>query len=535
MPALILSAILLLVLISAPAAALSETDVAGPLEELNPEVRLLPISLHDCLCIALANSLDIEVQKYEPRINAADILSQKGVFDPHVFFNATYVDTTVPLPSRVQVATGGLTAVLAKQWTLAGGLTGAIPSGLTYEASITSLHTPSSTITDFFGTNGQQEFETVLTVSQPLLKNFGIGVNTTGIRAAEKAKEASVYQLEQAVMETVFAVEQAYWNLAFAYENLRVKANSLHLAQNLLEENKVRLQVGVVAPLAVLQSETGASFREEELIAAQAGVEQASDTLVSLINLFPGQMNWDVQVVPTDELAVTPPGKYLQDREVELALRKRPELWALVKQREAAELQAKYTKNQLLPSLNLNGMVGLTGLDSDFNSSFLFGTPIPPYPETGIDPAADDLFSGDNFQWSLGFTFEIPLGARLERGQYRAATLQVSQLDTSIQNLRLLIVQDVRGALRQIQANWEQVQAARVTTDFRRKSLDAQRKKYDVGATTTFDLLQYENELAQAEADSMLAQVQYRISLSNLHRATGTLLEYLNVRLSVDP
>jgi outer membrane protein TolC len=198
-------------------------------------------------------------------------------------------------------------------------------------------------------------------------------------------------------------------------------------------------------------------------------------------------------------------------------------------------LEAKFAKNQLLPALNLNASAGLVGLDSDFNSSFFTPTPVPPFPDVGIDEAADDLFSGENFQWLLGFTFEMPLGSHFERGQSRAANLQASQLDTSIQNLRLLIIQDIRDALRQIQTQWERVQASRATAYFSRKSLEAEKKRYDVGATTTFDLLQRENDLAEAEANQLNAEVQYQIALANLRRATGTLLEFLDVTVEVAP
>jgi len=379
---------------SVPATEQAKKESAAPaMEDLIPEEKLLPLSLQECLCFALANSLDIEIEGYLPRISAAEIISQKGTFDPHLFFSAIYVDTMIPLPSSVAVQTGGLTAIEARQWTLTGGLTGVIPSGLFYEATITSNHMPTSTITEFFNTEGQQRFETVLTLSQPLLKNFGVDINTTGIRAAEKGKEASVYQLKQTVIDTLFAVEQAYWNLVFSYENLKVRLTSLRLARNLLEENKIRLKVGVMAPLDVLQSETGVASREEEVIVALSVVKRASDTLISRMNLFPGKDNWDVQIYPTDALAVGPPTEYREGEQIGLALRERPDLRALILQREIAQIQAKYAKNQLLPALNLNASAGLIGLDTHFNPLTI--SP-PPFPHTGIDRAWDDLVSGDN-------------------------------------------------------------------------------------------------------------------------------------------
>ncbi len=535
MPAVLLAIILFLFSVTTPAPALQEADVAPLPEGFSWKAELIPLSLQDSICLALTNNIDIETRQYLPRIDLAAIESQKGLFDPHIYANATYVDTTVPLPASTSVQTGGLTAVKAKQWLITGGVTGAIISGLTYDASITSEHTPSSTITDFFGTRGQQRFTVVLTVSQPLLKNFGTDVNMTGIRVAEITKEASVYQLEQTVMDTLFAVENAYWNLVFTYENLRVKLNSLKLSQDLLKENRIRLEVGVVSSLDVLQSETGVASREEDVILAQRAVEAASDTLIALINLYPGESVWSGQILPTDEAIIAPPAEYVEGQQIALAMKNRPELQALIKQQEAAALQVKYTRNQLLPSLNLNASVGSIGLDYDFNSSFLTETPVPPFPHTGVDRAFDDLTSGDNLQWGLGLTFEMPLGEHFERGQYKTANLQLSQIDTSIQSLRLTLIQDVRGALRQVQTLWEEVNATHVTTEFRRQSLQAEYKKYQVGATTTFDLLQFENELAVAQALEMVATTQYKTAQANLRRATGTLLDHLNVRMEVDP
>ncbi|MBI4830081.1 MAG: TolC family protein, partial [Candidatus Lindowbacteria bacterium] len=400
------------------AAQTQPVEQAQTIERMTSAANVLHLSLQDCISAALKNNLDIEVEKYVPSISDADVQAQKGLFDPHIFFNATYINRMDPLPASVSVATGGLTAVETEQWLLSGGLTGAIVTGLAYEATVSSDHTPFSTITDFFESNGEQRFGTALTVTQPLLKNFGIDVNTTGIRAAVKNKEASVYELELTILTTLFDVETAYWELIFARENLKAKLHSLELAQNLLDENRIRLKVGVIAPLAVLQSETGVAIREQDVILARSRVEDAEDQLIKVTNLFPEQFIWDVEIVPAYTPGVLPPKQYLEGEEIAAALTNRPELKQLLKQQEAAELNARFTKNQLLPALDLNASIGLLGLDEDFDSSLFtlssLGLPLPPPPDKGADPAADDLFSGDNLQWTIGFKFELPWGSHTE-------------------------------------------------------------------------------------------------------------------------
>jgi len=524
---------------SAQAAEPPMQSIEELIEEISPGAGLLYLSLEDCIAAALKNNLDIEVERYVPKISDAAVRSQRGVFDPHLYFNATYFDGEIPLPTRVSIATGGLTAVEAEQWFLTGGITGAIPTGLIYDLGIASEHTPFSTITDFFDANGEQKLDAFLTLTQPLLKNFGRDINTTGIRVAVKNKETAVYQLEQKILETVFEVEQAYWELVFAWENLGVKNRSLRLAQNLLDENRIRLRVGVIPQLAVLQSETGVALREEEVFVARSAVQDARDRLIKSTNLFPEELVWDVQIIPQDEPRTDPPAHYREDEHIAAALRNRPELKQLLKQQEVAELGSRFAKNQMLPSLDLNASVGLVGLDSDFDSSFLpavfLGLPLPPPPDKGIDPAVDDLFSGDNFRWMVGLTFEFPWGNHAARGQYTAANLQVSQLDASVRNLRQVIIQDTRSALRAIDSNWKRVLSTRETTRFRRESLIAEKKKYDVGVSTAHDLLKFEEELAEARANERRATVDYTLSLTNLMRADATLLQARSVKVSVDP
>ncbi len=506
------------------------------IETFKPGATLMRLSLHDCIVSALRNNLDIEIERFATDISDAGIQSEKGVFDPRLYFNTTYIERKDPLPIRVSIATGGLSAVETEQWIITGGLAGAIPTGLTYDLRASSEHTPFSTITDFFRANGEQRFETSLTISQPVLKNFGVDINTTGIRVAIRNKEASGYQLAQKIMDTLFAVETAYWELVFAYENLRVRTKSLQLAQNLLEENRIRLDVGVIPPLAVLQSETGVAFREEEVIFALRELGDRRDELIQVANLFPGQLIWDVEIVPTDEPSVSPAGEYKEREQITAALKNRPELIRLLKLQEAAEIGARFAKNQLLPTLNLNASVGFIGLDDEFDSSFLpslsLGLPVST-PDKGIDPAIDDLFSGDNLQWVVGFTFEAPWGRNFEKGQYKAARLEASQVDASIRNLQLFIIQDVRNALRGIETDWNRVISTEKTRKYRVENLKAERKKFDVGVSTAHDLLEFEEDLAEAEANEQRAIIDYTLSLTNLLRANGALLPARNVRLDI--
>jgi outer membrane protein TolC len=291
--------------------------------------------------------------------------------------------------------------------------------------------------------------------------------------------------------------------------------------------------VGVIPQLAVLQSETGVAFREEELIVARNEVANARDRLIRVVNLFPGEVIWAVAIVPQDEPLVFPPSDYVEDDQISMALQNRPELKQIIKQQEAAELGSRYAKNQLLPSFDITGSMGLVGLDGDYDSSFIpivmGGFPPPPPPHKGLHHATDDLFSGDNFQWMIGFKFEIPWGSRSERGQYRAANLQVGQADAGLRSLRQVIILDVRNALRRMETSWQRLVSTRETTRFREKSLVAEKKKYDVGVSTAHDLLRFEEELAQAKANEERAKIDYALSLSNLSRANATLLRVRNI------
>jgi hypothetical protein len=90
------------------AASLPPSSVEEMIEAMAPGVEVVYLSLEDCAAAALENSLDIQVERHAPAISAAELTAQRGVFDPHLFFNVTYIDGEFPLPVRVAVATAGL-------------------------------------------------------------------------------------------------------------------------------------------------------------------------------------------------------------------------------------------------------------------------------------------------------------------------------------------------------------------------------------------------------------------------------------------
>ena len=198
---------------------------------------VLALSLRDSIALALKGNLDIAVETFTPQIREQDLTGEKAVYDPSAFLELTRSDSR--LPATLSLLTGS--RVLTDLWDFNTGLKQKLPTGGTYELRFNNeyLHVPSSAAGEGFVS------KLGLTLSQPLLRNFGLEVNETGIRIATNNQAISREQLRLKVSDIVTQAQNAYMELIFATENLEVQRRSLRLAQELVSLNTARVRAGV--------------------------------------------------------------------------------------------------------------------------------------------------------------------------------------------------------------------------------------------------------------------------------------------------
>ena len=238
------------------------------------------LSVHDCIVMALENNLEVSIQRISPWLDEAAILQARGEFDPALTLTPNYEENSTPLDAQSSVAAGGRTTTQSRDTSLAGGVQGKIPTGTAYDFGLRTTNSR-NTFNSF-----RDQYSTFwgLSLTQPLLKGFGVDNQLTAIRIARKQRESSNEAFSFKVMDVVTRIKSAYYNLLFAIENQRVQLQALDLAAKLLEDNRKRVQIGVMAPIEVTQAESGVAGREEDMLIANQEVNIRMNELRSLIS-----------------------------------------------------------------------------------------------------------------------------------------------------------------------------------------------------------------------------------------------------------
>jgi outer membrane protein TolC len=484
------------------------------------EERVIELTLADVVARALEANLDIEVERYNPDIRDAELLGAYGVFDPTIRLDYAYSDEEVPQTTREGLASNsGTTETITKD--LSAVVEGKLRTGTEYSVLFDreqSQFTQRDTLVDpnplvdgdeFIGdvrNPSEYNLELTFSVTQPLLKDFGLGPNLADIRIARGEKDMSIEDFRLRVMDVVAEAQSAYWNLKAAIANLRVTETSLAVAQDLLKDNRIRLKVGTMAPLEVVQAETGVAQREEQVIVAHSLIKDAEDNLKRILNLPQSVEEWKVRIYPIEEPRVTATNIDLLSH-LNLAFAKRPDYRRSRMQIENDAINERFTRNQLLPTVDLNGEYTFLAVDMD------------------LDEAFDDIERGTSPSWSLGATAEYPIGNRSAKGAHRKARLERMQSEKELENIRLSIIVEVNKAVRDIETSTKRIEVTAKAVDLAEQSLAAEQKKLRVGVSTSHDVLQFEEELVEARRRRILANLDHLKSLVNLSRATGTILE----------
>ena len=359
------------------------------------------------------------------------------------------------------------------------------------------------------GTGGQIGVK----VTQPLLKDFWIDGTRLSISARKNQLRQSEQALRLQLITTVAAVEFAFYELIYARESVEVEQNALNLAQTQLSQDKQRVQVGSIAPLDVQQDESQVASSRATLIAAQFNLAKSQNALKNLIT--DAYLQWhDTDLQPAATLEAVRQFLDLQDSWSQgMALR--PELLQAKLTLEQQGIQLRYDRNQLFPQLDLTGSYGYNGGGVGYDDTF------------GQYATANRPFA------SYGATLSIPLGNLGPRNSYKADQTTEKQDLLRLKQLEQTIMVQIDNAVKAVQSAWESVDATKQARVFAEAALDAEQKKYNVGKSTTFTVLQLQNNLTAARSQEIRSLANYNEAISNLAQQEGTTLKRRNLDVSV--
>ncbi len=491
------------------------------------DVRLidgeLHLSLDEVRSLALERNLALVVDRLRHSESELRLWQSQGIYDPAISLNLSAFEETTPSASNLDGADVQFQENL--RWDL--GLDRLFSTGGT--GSIRFNNSRFKTNSQFATLNPSYRTDFDLLFSQPLLRNFGRLATNRQIRIARTNIDISRETFEQQVIATLQLVEDSYWTLVEARAQLEVAEESLALARQLHEQNEIRVDVGTLAPLELVQSEAGIATREEQIIRARALVGDSEDALRQLMNLDSGSL-WDTPLVLETE-AEREPVEIDVDQAIEIALAERPSLRSKRLAQDNLELDSRYFRNQALPSVNLDVTYGYNGLGGDLTErDFFTGELLREIPGSYQD-ALDQISELDFEGWRVALNVAYPIGNRSLKAQRALADVAHERGAAELRDLELGVATEVRRIARLVRTAEQALASARVSRRLEQENLNAEQKRYENGMSTSFRVLEIQEDLTSARSREVSAITGYRKALMQYYRAIGRLIEESGIEI----
>ena len=493
--------------------------VARPLPApVNGSIRL---SLDEAIALAVANNQDLNVAVNAAEASQWNLMTTEGIFDPVIGAFANRNHDEQPASSVLQGAAVGV----SDTYNFGANVTQLAPWGGVFSLGTTGGR--SATNSTFFLINPSFNAGLTATVTQPLLRNFGKAATKWQIYIANNTRDATYQTFVRSIQTGINNVEQAYWDLVYAYQNLEVKKESLRIAQDLNRITKIKIDVGSLAPIDITQTEVGIAQAEQDIITAEGQIGDAEDRIKRQLNFAPG--SWPQPITPTDNVH-SEPATIRAEEGVQTALAKRPEVLAQAYAADSDRIRYEYWSNQVLPKVDLIGSYGNAGLDGtvhDQNNNVIA--------VNGLGDAYHQVFDRSFKNWSIGLNISYPILNRTARGERGFAKYTWESDKALLTTTQQNVIVEVRAAARAIETAQRQIVAAQKGRELAEKNLDAEKKKFDNGMTTSFQVNQIQRDLSAARTLELQALVVYRKAIAAYHAAIADNLDWKGISIEGMP
>ena len=485
----------------------------------------VPLRVTDVIQMALENNLDIGVNRFSPTVSEYAISAAYERFDPTLTLSGTVNRSSTPSNTVLDGAV--TTSRLSGNYGVT--LNHQIQYGSSYQVRFTmnrfSTNSLFSTVNPAY--NGLLSYQFI----QPLLRGRGTLINASPIRIAQNNLEISEIQFESQVMDLVAQSTNLYWDLVYAREEIRVQQASLDLAQRTLDDNRMQVEIGTLAPIEVVQAEAAVATRRESLVLARYNRTRIEDGIKRMVSRVPDPALVLLSLNPVEDVRgrtdqIIPVADAIQQ-----ALLNRPEMRQAELEVRNNDISLAVANNALLPSLDLTASYSQSGIGgTTYERSGFGGETLNVFPG-GIGGAFNDIFGFDFTGYSVGFSLQIPLSNRSAQANVARLTVQKTQNESRIAATAQLIATQVRDAYNQIEMNGARIEAAQTARELAERRLDAEERKFRLGASAIRFVLDEQQNVTQAQTNEIRALVDYVKAIVNYDRAIGRTLERNNIQI----
>lgn len=509
------------------AGAADQTSSAGGVQAgSQPTVAL---TLDDAIKLALDRNLDIAVQRLNPQTFDFSLAGLHSTYRPTLSSTVSQQAITNPSTQTISGAAAGQgieTSTTAWNGGIAQNLRW---GGGTVQVNLNNNRQTTTALTALFNPVFNPNWAAQYT--QPLLRNFRVDNTRQQLVVTKLNQETSEIQLQASIINTISNVRNAYWDYVFAVQSVEVAQRSVALAEQLVGDNKTRVEIGTMAPIDVVQAQSQAATQRQNLAQAMGARRTAELTLKRLIVSGTQDPNWNAALEPVDRPEFAP-----QPIDIEGAVRRaldvRTDLAQARKTLAINDASLKFLHNQTLPQADLTARYGLIGQGgtafANCTGAGINRTCAGTIPG-GFGDALSTLLRNSFPTWNVALTVSYPIGTSAQDAAVARAQVQLRQVEAQMRQIELQIATDVTNAATQVQNNVERVEAAQAAREFAQRQLEAEQSKFEVGMSTNYFVVQAQRDLATAQNNELQAVLAYRRALVELERLQQTTLQNANI------
>ncbi len=506
------------------------------------------LTLKQAIYIALMNNPAVKVARLNPIEAQENVNMQWAEFDPDSVANLGTIYSNFPTTTPFETFGGALGLETRQyEWNFAINKILATTNG-TLSAQFNNLFERTNNLTQTVNPFYNPVLQ--LSLSQPLLRNFGWKFATLSVEIAESQQKQAQWAYAQAMEDFVQRVANDYWNVVRAQENLRVAQESLKFNEDLVRQNTISLRVGTLAPIDVQEAQSAAETARANVYTAEANLQTARVVLRQDVMLNPQGVFIPDDIEPADRPNPSEPVQLDVDDALEKAVLYRPALHNLREAIQMDLLQVRFQENQLLPQLNAQTQIGITNESGNVECGPTFGLVTPnciqtlgtsagqpgfQFPFKGeYGTALSKMFDFAFYNYAAFFSWEMQLDNATAKAALAQTRVIYEQQRMQYRDLLSQIITEVENSIANLRADLKRVTATAAAQEYARQALRNEQQRFRVGMATTHDLLQFEQELVSAEGNQVQTEVDLEQAKLQLLHAEGRLLSHFGIDFELE-
>lgn len=496
--------------------------------------RVFDLTVDDAIERALDRNLDIAVERLNPQLQDLSIAEANAAFAPNLSSNFDLGRSVTPSRSQLD---GRLSQSPVNTETGAAGV-GIEQATRWYGGRYTLNWDNGRTETNnvFFSYNPSFRSFVALGYTQPLLRGRRIDAPRRQLLVSQLNRDISDIDLRETVTNTVAEVRRTYWELVYAKASVDVQLQALELAEQLVRDNRARVEIGTLAPIDIVQAQSEAAQRRQAVAEAEQNLRTAELLLKQLIVGGTDDEVWDAAINTVDR-PVLDLGPVDVERAIRTALDARTDISRTRRQEEINDVTLRNLANETLPSLDLVGSYRLQGqggtrlVPQAFGDLPVLGGRTVDMIPGGYTDALAHLAGIEFPDWTVQLQLSYPLGQSAQRAAHARAQLQIRQTRAQLRQLELQIATEVTNAAVLIQSVQQRIDAARVARELAEEQLAAEESKFEVGTSTNFFVVQAQRDLATARDSELRAILDYQNAVIEFERVQQTSLDRAGISI----